>query len=88
MPRSGVRPIAAASLAVERFGDALLDVGARGELASLIDVLGCGERPRAGGDRHGQGLEVAERAPPRASEAKAANLVSCVDAHRFLLFGR
>ena len=85
MPSPGVRPMAAASLAV---GASALDVGAGPELRSLVERFGCPEGPGAGGDRHGQGLEVAERSPLRAAEAKAANLVSCVDAHGFLPFGR
>ena len=71
-----------------RFGDAPLDVGAGAELTGLIDGLGEPEGPRAGGDRHGQGLGVAEGAPFGSGVPERANLVSCVDAHRLLRVGR
>ena len=65
-------------------GDALLDAGVRRELAGLVGGLGRPEAPRAGQDRDGERLEVAEGAPLRPGVAKTAGLVSRVDAHRFL----
>ena len=44
--------------------------------------------PRSGGDRDGQGLEVAALDPRRAGEAESADLVLRIDAHRFLPGGR
>ena len=66
-------------------GDAFLDVGAGCELAGLIQRLGRREGPRAGRDRLGQGLEIAERAPLGSRVAEAAGLVAVVDAHGLLL---
>ena len=71
---------------VARLGDAPLDIRPGSELGGLVDCLGREEGPGTGGDWQGEGLEVAERPPRRAGEAKAANLVSCVDAHGFLPF--
>ena len=81
IPRPGVRPMAAASLAVGASDDALLDVGVRRELAGLIDRLGRPERPGTGHDRDGERLEVAEGTPRRFRESKRADPVSRVDAH-------
>ena len=58
-------------------------IGASRTAGEIMRPADGAEGPRAGGDRHGEGLEVAERTPRRPSEAKAANLVSCVDAHGF-----
>ena len=57
-------------------GNRETDRGVRGELCGLVQPLGRGEPPGAGGNRRGQGEEVAELAPLGPREAKAADLGS------------
>ena len=64
-----------------RLGDAPLDIRPGSELGDLVDCLGREEGPGTGGDWHGEGLEVAERAPFGQRETERADLVVCVDAH-------
>ena len=69
-------------------GDPPLNVGTGSELRRLIQRLGRCKGPGAGGDRHGQRLEIAERTPGRAGKAESADPVPRVDTHRLLPRGR
>ena len=55
-----------------RFGDPLLDIRVRPELCGLMERLGRGEAPKAGGDRYEQGPEVAELGADLPAETKSA----------------
>ena len=55
--------------------DAGLKVRKPGELGGLKEVFGGGEEPLAGGDRDGQGSEVAEQAPLGVGETEGADLL-------------
>ena len=67
--------------------DALLDVGACGDLRSRVDRFGSEEPPGTGGDMRGQGIEVAEFTPGRGGVTKSADMVLRVDARRRLRYG-